>query len=85
MADAPTLAPASIEDIPEVSRAGKASRVVQEFLDSGLDAAMVENHTKSFIVSLKRYCKAHAKNVTVLGRGGKIYLKRDTATSSDEG
>lgn len=72
----PTLQPFDAADIPDISRAGKASKVVDEFLATGLDAALVENHTKSFGISLKRYVKAAKVNVEVLGRGGKLYLKR---------
>lgn len=72
----PTLAPVDLSDIPEVQREGKASRIVEEFLDSNLDAAQVTDGSKNFGSSLKRYIKMNDAPVEVVGRKTGTYLKR---------
>lgn len=86
MADAekvqPTLAPVSLDDIPEIQREGKASRVIEEFLASGMDAAVVENGAKTFSASLKRYIKKNEVPVEVVQRGGNTYLRTTDETEA---
>ena len=71
----PSLKAVSLDDIPEIQRAGKASRVVEEFLASNMQAAEVEDHSKTFATSLKRYIKNSGAAVEVLNRKGNIYLR----------
>lgn len=78
----PSLAPVDLTEIPEISRAGKASKVVEEFRQSGMQAAVVGDHTPSFATSLKRYVKSLGENADteVVTRKGTIYLRRTDAT-----
>lgn len=88
----PTVAPVSLDEIPEIQREGKSSRVIEEFLASGEKAARVDDHTKGFLVSLRRYVKMNGAPVDVLNRGGQIFLRYndeqdetpDTAPEGDE-
>lgn len=74
----PTLEPADVTEIPEISREGKAMRLVEEFLNSGLPAATVTDHAKTFAASLNRYIKKSGVPVKVLTRQGTIYLRKES-------
>lgn len=71
----PSLKEVSLDDIPEISRAGKSSKIVEEFLASGMGAAQVEDGSKHFSASLKRYIKQNEVPVEVVTRGGNTYLR----------
>jgi hypothetical protein len=88
----PGLTP--VDTIPEISREGKSFRLIQEFLDSGMDMALVEPQEvddgeggtksdvgKAFGASLKRAIKQHdlAGQVEVANRQGSTYLRRVTS------
>lgn len=69
-----TFAP--VESIPEITRAGKALELLQEFIDSGMEMAEVTAETKSFATSLKNAAKKSALPVEVFNRQGRAYLRR---------
>lgn len=65
-----------VESIPDITRAGKALELLNEFIDSGTEMAVVEAETKSFGTSLKNAAKKSGLPVEVSNRGGKAYLRR---------
>ena len=71
----PSLTSVNLEDIPEVQRTGKASKIIEAFLASGMDAAEIQDGAKTFGVALKRYVKANDVAVEVITRKGHTYLK----------
>lgn len=85
-ATAPSLQEVSLDDIPASStRTGKASKVIDEFVASGMSAAKVDNASKGFNIALRRYIKAQGEAGNALpvevvtrknGEGVTHYLKR---------
>lgn len=71
----PTLKEVNLDDVPEVQRSGKASKVIESFLQSGMQAAEIENGAKTFSIALRRYIKTNEVPVEVVVRGGKTYLR----------
>lgn len=87
MADAPeynpTFSEINPEDIPSVTREGKAAKLINEFVESGLAAAKVQGHAKTFATSLKRAVKNTGAAVEVLKRGDSVILKRTDAEDNE--
>ena len=77
-----------VDEIPSISKPGtgdresKSSRLVQEFLNSGADAAMVDLDAedrgfKAVVGSLRQWLKGHAVGVGLKTREGTdVYLYR---------
>lgn len=64
----PTLQEVSLDELPKVSREGKASRTVEEFIGSGMQAAQVNDAAPNYHASLKRYIKNSGAPVKVTTR-----------------
>jgi hypothetical protein len=71
----PTLAPADVAEIPDITREGKAQRIIEEFLNSGMSAATVTDGAKTFAASLNRNIKRSGVPVEVVTRQGVVYLR----------
>lgn len=84
----PGLVPVDLSEIPEIQREGKASRVVEGFLEANVEAMEVTDAAPSFDVALKRYVKANSAPVRVIKRGKgdetRIFLKYDAEAAGDE-
>lgn len=77
----PTMEPISAEDIPALTRANsKAAAFVREFLDSGNEAVLVKDASKSFASSLKQaITKDPSLDARAFRRGDQIVLARGRA------
>lgn len=81
-AKTPTLAAIDPSEIPAQTRSGKASVVIDAFMESGNAGARVDDATKGFNVALRKYVKANELPVEVVTRKGVHYLRRtDLATA----
>ena len=70
-------------EIPAQTRSGKASVVIDEFMESGVTAVKLTDATKGFNVALRKYVKANDLPVEVVTRAGTHYLRRsDLAAAS---
>lgn len=72
----PRLSGIDPTNIPEVTREGPALKTLKEFMDSGIQAALVEADTQSFGSSLKAAAKKSNLPVEVMSRGGAVYIRR---------
>lgn len=87
----PTLAAIDPDEIPSQTREGKASRLVEEFLSSGMQAAEIQDGAPSASVALRKYVKDNGKPVRVIHRKDngvdRTFLKYDESVleGEDEG